>query len=173
MLQRLSRIEEKEMLDFEPTLRKVFGAHPGYFPRIWKRSKRLAGTGPIGAKAGFLKHRKDATFDEILEAGDEPVSWNPLDVYALRRIEGISYRENKLLFERLKRTGDAKPVKKGVKISDNWRVPEVGPAFQGKPYVDKNGELFRTGIRGAERHSERSGERLRQEVPDAHIPAAR
>ena len=140
-------VETKATLDFDPH----FMAHPDYFPRGWRevevgngtRQLTGGGRGVMGATPGFSKPRIDATFTEILDGtytrpdGSmfklEPSSWNPYEMLAQRRIAGAEFREQKVLMNRLRETGQA--VAADGPLPDGWRVPRVGPAFEGKPMI--------------------------------------
>jgi len=135
--------EASDMLAFDPSFSRVMMAHPDYFPRGWKPPKaEQAGKYKLGAKPGFLKPRVDATFTEMVEAGWEPISWNPYDMAALRRVAGTEYREGCILIDRLKTFGKA--INENDAPREGWRVPKVGPAFEGKPYVSTDGKAYMT-----------------------------
>lgn len=126
--------ETSDMLAADRNFTRMILAHPDYFPRLWRAPKVTEpGARGIGTKPGFLKPRVDATFTELLEAGYEPVSWNPYDMMALRRIAGVEYRESRELVKKLKAWDSALPAHEAPK--DGWRVPEVGPAFEGRAFA--------------------------------------
>ncbi len=136
----LMKQETDEMVAYDPGYTAKFMAHPDYFYRGWKSPKTSqVGTGGVGAQPGFLKPRNKATFKEMLDMGWEPLSWNPYDMAAIRRLHGVEYREGLIFIDRLKKVGEALPVvaKEGVPVApkEGWRVPKIGPAFEGKPYV--------------------------------------
>lgn len=125
-----ARVDEEtaRSVGFDPN----FMARDDYFPRFWKAPKETrAGAGKIGAKPGFQKPRADATFSEMLAEGWEPRTWNPYEMMAIRRDAGIEFREQMTLVRELKDLGVAVPV--DGPLPDGWRVPKVGPAFEGKP----------------------------------------
>ena len=64
---------------------------------------------------------------------------------ALRRVAGTDYRDGLVMVERLKKMGRALPLDE-VPLSEkaNWRVPEVGPAFEGRPFPTKEGAAAMT-----------------------------
>lgn len=135
------KAEEAEMYPFDPNWPNVVMAHPDYFPRGWKFPKaQKTGKGRIGAKPGFLKPRVDATFKDMRAAEFEPLSWNPYDMAALRIMSGHDYREGLILIQRLKNYGMA--FKRSDAPKEGWRVPKVGPAFEGKPYISKDQVFF-------------------------------
>jgi hypothetical protein len=135
-------VEQADMLADDPSMKTSFMQHPNYFFRGWRAPKSTAiGRGRVGAKPAFFKPRNDATFTEMLDEGWEPISWNPYDMLALRRIAGLEYRQSKLLIGRLTKTGEARVA---AEAPDSWRVPNIGPAFTGRPYVDAAGELQMT-----------------------------
>lgn len=144
-LKQLVDAETQATLDFD----QKFMAHPDYFPRGWKTvevgkpgSAQNAG-GAMGATPGFAKPRVEATFDEILSNiytrpdGStyrlEPVSWNPFEQMALRRVAGVEFREQKDLIDYLKQSGVA--VVADGPLPEGYRIPRVGPAFEGKPQI--------------------------------------
>jgi hypothetical protein len=139
-------IETAATLDFDPK----FMARPDYFPRGWREvdlGKPPAGMprspSGIGTTPGFAKNRVEETFTEMLEKTYtrpdgtqyklEPKSWNPYEMLALRRIDAAQYRAGKEMVERLKVVNKAIPV--DGPLPDGWRVPKVGPAFEGKSLV--------------------------------------
>ncbi len=128
--------EASDMFIFDPEFSRVMMAHPDYFPRGWKPPRNL-GKQKLGAKPGFLKPRVDATFTEMVDAGWEPVSWNPYDMVALRVMAGNEYREGQKLIDTLKMF--SKAINERDAPRKGWRVPRVGPAFEGKPYVAADG----------------------------------
>lgn len=118
-----------------------------YFYRGWRAPKRTsAGATRLGATPGYAKPRTDATFSELLAEGWEPQSWNPYEMAALRVQAGVRFREGKELVQFLKDAGVA--VKVEGAIPEGYRVPRVGPAFEGKPYAftpsARPGELLDT-----------------------------
>jgi len=122
--------ETADTLDFDPR----FSLHPSYFPRFWRAPKETRVTGlKLGAKPAFKKARVAATFSELLADGWEPVSWNPYDMVALRRIAGAEYREQATMIGKLKELDLAVPVE--GPLPEGWSIPKVGPAFQGKPFA--------------------------------------
>ena len=129
-------VEEAATREFDPR----FMAHPDYFPRGWRTPKDTKlGPGKVATTPGFAKPRNEATFSEMLEAGWEPATWNPYDMYALRRIAGAEYREQRKLIDRLKATGEAVAV--DGPVPSGWRAPRIGPAFEGKPYAREDGSV--------------------------------
>lgn len=129
-LQRVVADETEKTLDFDPK----FMAHPDYFPRGWRAPKETKlGASRMGSTPGFKKPRTDATFSEMLDAGWEPLSWNPYEMLALRRVAGAEFREQTKLVNHLRDLDVAVPVE--GPIPDGFRVPKVGPAFEGKPKI--------------------------------------
>lgn len=153
----MAELEEREMLDFlldvqdSPQSRMLTNfdaerfvdrimASDSYFPRGWKQAGqgvRGIGRGRMGGTPEFVKQRVDGTFSELLDSGMEPTSWNPYNMMALRRIAGIEYRESVKLVNRLHTFGKALQVSEAP---DNWKVPRVGPVFEGRPIPDANVE---------------------------------
>jgi hypothetical protein len=133
--------EESDMLAFDPDFAKTMMAHPDYFPRGWKDT-RYGGKGQIGARPSFLKPRNDASFTDMLDAGFEPVSWNPYDMMTLRRIQGIEYRETMQMMNALKKAGLVVSEKAAP---EGWVVPDIGPAFTGRPFTGIDGVVRTSG----------------------------
>ncbi len=145
--------ETAAMLDFDPK----FMAHPDYFPRGWKqivisadRAKEIlrgrgVGRGALGATPAFKKPRVDATFEELLGHVQElpdgtlvmlvPRSSNPIDMLAERLVAGIEWREQTHLMKMRDGAGIAVKLENGAPVPDGYRVPEVGPGFEGKPLI--------------------------------------
>jgi hypothetical protein len=122
----------------EATLRDnpEFVMKDDYFYRGWRaptETKAGVGRGQVGAKPGYQKPRVDATFSELLDEGWEPLSWNPYEMAALRRNAGVQFREQKQLVDAFKKTGLAVTV--DAATPDGYRVPRIGPAFEGKPFA--------------------------------------
>lgn len=124
------------------TLASRMMAIPEYFPRLWKqtgervirRSTSATPSGRFGATPGSARTRtlKDRTFGQLIDAGFEPATWNPVRMMALRRLEGVRYRAQIVLANNLKRTGQMLPVNEAP--VDGWRVPVgVGSVFEGRP----------------------------------------
>jgi len=137
-LRSLTDWEEARRLDFDPDMAVV----EDYFYRGWKPPADLS-TGKKGAlvsNPAFRKLRKESTYREMRDAGFEPLSWNPFEQWRISRMQGIRYTQQMQLVEFLKGIGDEfiQPHAGGT-IPDGWRVPEVGPAFEGKPFafIDK------------------------------------
>lgn len=140
--------EETDMLAFDPAFKKTLMANPDYFPRGWRDTRfagRAGGKGAFGARPRHLKPRNDSTFSEMLDLGFEPISWNPYDMMALRRISGIDYREASQLMESMKKSG---LVRKQADLVgdeiDKWSHPDIGPGFGGKPYIGSDGTIRHT-----------------------------
>ena len=130
---------------------KSFMPTPDYFPRGWKEvevASARAGTFPgsgggMGATPGFAKPREGETFSDMLKNtytrpdGStyrlEPVSWNPYEQLALRRMAGAEFREQTTLIDQMKKLGVA--VKSDGPLPEGYRVPRVGVAFEGKPKI--------------------------------------
>jgi len=142
-LRGLTDWEQAARLDFDPAMATV----DDYFYRGWKPPEgAFVGVEqgrPLVKTPAFKKPRVDATYQEMREAGFEPLFWNPYQQWGLSRMQGTKYREQMKLVEYLKGMGDefARPHLGGP-IPKGWRVPEVGPAFEGKPFatLDATGE---------------------------------
>ena len=130
--------EEAFRVDFDPYL---VTTEEAYFYRGWRMGKELKSQfrqakGQLGSIPAFAKKRNLATYDEMRDAGFEPLSWNPYEQWRISRLQGIRYRQQSMLISTMKARGLVKGLTdediKGF-IPEGWRVPEVGPAFQGKP----------------------------------------
>jgi hypothetical protein len=124
-------------------------AHPDYFPRGWTQESInavnvKAGRG-FGSVPGFKKPRVDASFPEMLEAGYVPASADPYRMMAMRRIAGIEYREQIEMINFLTSRGKViAETERVVGVHDNWRVPQIGPVFTGRPFLKAGNEIGTT-----------------------------
>lgn len=146
-LRGLTDWEQTARLDFDPNMATV----EDYFYRGWKPPQEaFAGVQqgrPLVRTPAFKKPRVDATYQEMREAGFEPLFWNPYQQWGISRMQGTKYREQMQLVDYLKGMGDEliRPHEGGP-VPHGWRVPEVGPAFEGKPFAitDKTTDEART-----------------------------
>jgi len=126
--------ESAARIDFDPNMATI----EDYFYRGWKPPEdvvRAAGpSGELGRVPGFKKPRTDATYREMREAGFEPLYLNPYEQFRVARLQGIRYRQQVKLIDAMKSSGLAVPHAGGP-IPEGWRVPKVGPAFEGKPFA--------------------------------------
>lgn len=132
--------EQAARVDFDPNQALV----EDYFFRGWKPPEGLftgAQRGSLGRNPAFKLPRVDATYDEMFEAGFRPMFENPAEQARHSQLMGVKYREQSRLIAKMQATEIALPVKGGP-IPEGWRVPEVGPAFQGKPYADGAGVSY-------------------------------
>lgn len=115
-------------------------AHPDYFPRGWKQRPQQ-GASSVGTRPGFTRPRTDATFTELLDSGLEPASWNPFAMMSMRRLAGVEYREQVKAIHILKQHGLVKSIDEAP---EGWRVPKIGPAFEGRPVAiaDNGNTIF-------------------------------
>ncbi|KKL15608.1 hypothetical protein LCGC14_2503890, partial [marine sediment metagenome] len=124
--------EQVARLDFDPEMALV----EDYFFRGWKPPEgAFTGEvrGVLGRKPGFKLPRVNATYEEMRAAGFEPLFWNPFEQQRYSRLMGVKYREQMRLIEDIKARELALPHDGGP-IPEGWRVPKVGPAFEGKPF---------------------------------------
>ena len=122
-------------LDFDPNAATV----DDWFFRGWKPPTDMF-TSPnarLGVKPKALRTpRVDATYQELRDAGFEPLFWNPYEQWGYRHNLGVKYREQMELIKHLKGIGrDLIRPHDGGPIPIGWKVPEVGPAFEGKPFA--------------------------------------
>ena len=151
-LRQLRDEEQSAYIQFDPDMRDNFMMHPDYFPRIWKKLDEDTGEYVsitdvnIHRLPRHLQPRSNSTFDEMIDMGYEPISWNPIDIMASRRKLGVEHREQLVMIDRLKRSGVAQEVANGTRIENNpdfkgYRVPQVGPAFEGYRVTTKKLEV--------------------------------
>ncbi len=110
-----------------------------WFFRGWKPpTDMFTGSGAkLGVKPRALRTpRIDATYQEMRDLGFEPLFWNPYEQWAYRHNLGIKYREQMKFIDYLKGMGDEliRPHDGGP-VPIGWKVPEIGPAFEGKPFA--------------------------------------
>jgi hypothetical protein len=121
-------------LDFDPEMATV----EDYFYRGWKAPKDafMMQRGRLVTNPAFKKPRVGASYEEMRELGFEPQFWNPYEQWRVARMQGVRYRNQMDLVEVLKQMGDdvIRPDQGGP-LPSGWRVPQVGPAFEGKPFA--------------------------------------
>jgi len=118
-----------------------------WFFRGWKPPEGMF-TGAPG-KGGLVTKPKpmrmprvDATYQEMRDLGFEPLFWNPYDQWAYRHNLGEIYREQMDFVDYLKSLpGEIIKPDMGGPLPAGWKVPRIGPAFEGKPFatVDADG----------------------------------
>lgn len=130
--------EESARIDFDPD----FALIEDHFYRGWKPPPEVANAprnnqGKLVLPPGFRMPRVNATYREMRDAGFEPLFWNPYEQGRFSRIQGVKYREQMVLVAALKESGEdlIQPYQGGGGIPKGWRVPQVGPAFEGKPWA--------------------------------------
>lgn len=137
--------EESMRIDFDPKLGRI----EDYFYRGWK-SPEMAQGGEIPSNMArlvmvpsYTKSRSAATYMEMEASGFEPLFRNPFDQSVYSQQQGVKYRLQFELADLLmdNSVGLAHPLtdKKGLlelklKHGVTFRVPQVGPAFEGKGY---------------------------------------
>ena len=135
-LRTLTDWEQAARVDFDPEMATV----KDYFYRGWKPPEGAFADvqqgRPLVKTPTFKKPRVNATYQEMRDAGFEPLMWNPYEQWGISRMQGVKYREQMELVAHLKGMGEEfiKPHD-GGSIPKGWRVPEVGPAFEGKPFA--------------------------------------
>jgi len=135
-LRGLTDWEQSSRLDFDPEMATV----EDYFYRGWKppqgATPNINQGRPLVRTPSFKLPRVNATYLEMRELGFEPLSWNPYQQWQISRMQGVKYREQMELVTYLKNRGDqwARPIDGGV-VPEGWRIPQVGPAFEGKPFA--------------------------------------
>jgi hypothetical protein len=141
-LRELTRLEETARLDFNPKMATI----EDYFYRGWIPPEGFVepGTsaiGGLGGKARFGIPRNDATYADMRALGFRPISWNPFEQWRISKLQGVRHRQQEELVRALRKSGDdlIRPHEGGTPPT-GFRVPEVGPAFQGKSYVRLDAE---------------------------------
>lgn len=153
-IQRLVKTETAATVAADPN----FIPRDDYFYRGWRAPKETRpGAARVGATPGFKKPRVDATFTELLDEGWQPLSWNPYEMLAMRRGAGFQNRLQEDLVAGLKETGKALPK---TEAPEGWRVPHVGPAFEGKPFAYTPGSKMASDPLARLAASEQAGARL-------------
>ena len=118
----------------------VPGAFPSYFPWAWRLNGRnLAGEEGLFGSPNFMLPRYDISFSEMTESGYELISWNPGTMVAIRRLEGVFWREKVQCISVLKSSGYLDALKYAEEVDreglTGWVVPRVrGNFFQGKSF---------------------------------------
>ena len=126
--------EQAARVDFDPGMALV----GDYFFRGWQPPEGMftgEARGALGRSPAFRLPRVNATYDEMVEAGFKPLFDNPAEQMRHSRMMGVKYREQMKLIEQIKAQELALPDIGGA-VPEGWRVPKVGPAFEGKPYAN-------------------------------------
>lgn len=96
-----------------------------YFPHLWKfgttdiARQVLSGRRPLAGGAGFLKPRTYEFWADGIEAGLEPVTYNPVQMALLKLHEMDRYLAAHRAFNELKLRGLAAPFE-GKDVPDGW-----------------------------------------------------
>uniref|UniRef100_A0A6M3IPP4 Uncharacterized protein n=1 Tax=viral metagenome TaxID=1070528 RepID=A0A6M3IPP4_9ZZZZ len=128
-------------IDFDPKAAVI----DDWFFRGWKPPEGMypsAAQGRLGIKPKPLRMpRVNASFEEMVDHGFEPLFWNPYQQWGYRHRLGETYREQMQLIKWLKGMGEdfARPDTGGI-ATEGWRIPKIGPAFEGKPFATTNVE---------------------------------
>ena len=130
------------------------GSFPSYYPWFWQfNGKNLAGEGGMLSRPGFTLPHWDASLLEMIEAGYEPVTYNPYASMAIRELDGTVYREGKKLFGEMMAKGAQYTLTSAEEVAAEglrgWVVPKVqGDFFEGKSFdgieYGPPGEIRRT-----------------------------
>jgi len=135
-LRKLTNWEEMLRREVSPDMEVV----EHYFYRGWKppesvvkEFKNWKSTGRVGERPVFDRARVKKTWDEMRDLEFEPLNWNPFEQWRISHMQGMRYRQQMMLIDRMKKTGIAKPVADpSITKFNNYRIPEIGPAFEGK-----------------------------------------
>ena len=150
-LLRATKYEESMRIDFDPSIGRV----QDYFDRGWKPAKDAEGkeiapnVQALTSNPSYTKARSAATYLEMEESGFEPLFRNPFDQSVWSQQNGIKFRLQSELAHWLQSDkiglgvhveGEAALNKLnmnqfGQKKQVKWRIPRVGPAFEGKGYA--------------------------------------
>jgi hypothetical protein len=144
-LRRGTDLEEAMRIDFDP---KMGFIKKDYFQRGWKPVEELGedsirnNMSDLASKMSFQKARTAASYTELENIGLEPLHINPMHMMIHSQQMGIKHRLQIELVNFLQdeTIGIAKRVTNQTTALDDlktktgmtWRVPDVGPAFQGK-----------------------------------------
>ncbi len=82
--------------------------YENYFSHIWKDPKKarsVFGKRPLEGSKAFLKKRSIETVSDGIEAGLEPVSWNPVDLVLMKAFEMERYLTAQNIIQDLKSRG--------------------------------------------------------------------
>lgn len=97
-----------------------------YFPHMWKNPRKasvilgqILGKRPLQGSKSFLKQRTIVTIRQGVEAGLQPVSWNPVDLVLLKLHEMRRFVMAHQILSDLKTRGLAKFVPSGLDIKVN------------------------------------------------------
>jgi hypothetical protein len=131
--------ESAARIDFDPEMATV----EDYFDRGWKAPKEIAqgkhdSRGRLVTTPGFRLPRVNASYAQMRERGFEPLFWNPFEQIHYSRMRGVRYRQQMELVSTLKELGEdvIQPWSGAERnMPAGWRVPKVGPAFEGKPFT--------------------------------------
>uniref|UniRef100_A0A6M3J3A2 Large polyvalent protein associated domain-containing protein n=1 Tax=viral metagenome TaxID=1070528 RepID=A0A6M3J3A2_9ZZZZ len=140
-LRNLADWDTASRIDFDPEAATL----EDWFFRGWKPPEGMvtgAPKGQLGTKPKVLKApRVDATYQEMRDAGFEPLFWNPAQQWGYRHNIGEAYREQMQLVSYLKSLdSDLIRPDAGGPAPEGWRVPRIGPAFEGKPFATKDAD---------------------------------
>jgi broad specificity phosphatase PhoE/2'-5' RNA ligase len=96
---------------------KLKGFYENYFGRVWKDSRKadavmaqFFGKRPLEGPKAFLKKRKYPSWQDGLDAGLEPISWNPIDLMMMKIGEMARYTMAHRVLNDWKESGLAKFV---------------------------------------------------------------
>ena len=135
-LRTLTDFEQAARIDFDPDMATV----EDYFYRGWKPPESYASFshnshGQLVYPPGFKKPRIDASYQDMRDLGFEPLFWNPAEQWKVSRMQGVRYREQMELVNALKQSGDdVIRANSDSQIPEGWRIPRIGPAFEGKTF---------------------------------------
>ena len=99
-----------------------------YYGHIWKKPsvvssslrRILTGKRPFAGSAAFLKARTFPTMQDGIDAGFEPATWNPVDMFLMKYAEQAQFLMAHQTIEVMKSAGTAKFVRIGRKAPDGW-----------------------------------------------------
>ena len=137
-------LEEAMRVDFDPTLGLL---ESDYFYRGWvpiegANENIRRGLARLLDNPSYRKQRGGATFAAMDQAGFRPLHWNPFEQMVYSHKQSARYRLQSELVDKLHAVGQAEFIHEGKAGIDalntrdagktTWRVPKVGPAFEGK-----------------------------------------
>ena len=137
-------LEQVMRVDFDPTLGLL---ETDYFYRGWvpiegANENIRRGLARLLDNPSYRKQRGGATFAAMDQAGFRPLHWNPFEQMVYSHKQSARYRLQDELVNKLHAVGQAEFINEGKAGIDalntrdagktTWRVPKVGPAFEGK-----------------------------------------
>jgi hypothetical protein len=114
-----------------------------YFPHLWKDPKKaqdffkeLSAKRPLEGSKGFLKARTHMTFQDGLDAGLEPITWNPEELVLLHEMQVMKFCMAHDILGKLKSLGLVKYIRVGVSVEPGWaKINDAIGTVYGNPNI--------------------------------------